>query len=159
MHYITPDLINQINNETGDDIDNLWNEKIDSFMQHCQRIKDYLPFNARKFMENNDFINFTAFCRSGNFGRDEYAFVLGDTSAEDIYMLSYKMPEDLYPLIETFEGRGFSQNEVAIWLYDEFHYKKSYYEHHIIFSDGMSYIIPFLSFSCRKTSWFSEFGD
>lgn len=159
MHYITPDLINQINIETDDDIEKLWNDKIDALMNHCNRIKDYLPQNALKFMETQDFMNFSAFCRSGNLTRDEYAFVIGDSTTQEIFMLSYELPNDAKPSIEIYEGRGFSQNDIAIWLYDEFHYKKTYYEHHIIFSDGLSYVIPFTSFSCRRTAWFSEFGD
>ena len=159
MHYITPDLINQINTGESDDLEKLWNEKIDSLINNSNRIKDYLPINARKFMETYDFMNFTAFCRSSSFYRDEYAFVIGDASSEEIYMISYQIPKDVNPSVETFEGRGFGQSEIAIWLYDEFHYKKSYFEHHVIFSDGASYIIPFTNFSCRKTSWFAEFGD
>jgi hypothetical protein len=51
---------------------------------------------------------------------------------------------------------GFSSEEPAVWLYDEFHMKKDYYEHHVIFSDGNSYVIPFRSLYLRTTKWFED---
>lgn len=159
MHYITPDIINQINTETGTDVENLWNNCIDSFMNHCARVRDYLPKNVVDFTETYDFMNHTCFCRSTNFFRDEYAFVIGNSAEKEIFMLSYDIPEGVSPCVDSYEGRGFSQSEISIWLYDEFHYKKTYYEHHIIFSDGLSYVIPFKNFYYRKTPWFLESGD
>lgn len=156
MRYITADIINQMNEPSGHDerFDNLWNERMDSLQANFDSIKNQLPFSAVNFYENQVLLGYPAFCRSGNYAQDEFNFIIGKEPEKKIIFISY----DFYqkPEIEQYSGPGFSLTEPAVWLYDEFHLKKETYEHHIIFSDGMSYIIPFQSMYVRQTSWFDE---
>ncbi len=155
MRFITPDLINLINSkqETTGQIESLWNSRIDELESHYSRISENLPESVNSFISSYDLLNCGVFSRSTNLN-DEYMFVIGDYENKDIYFLQYEMLGKLE--VDNFTGEGFGNGSNLIWLYDEFHIKKSYFEHHIIFSDGLSFVIPFKSFTFRKCEWFKD---
>ncbi len=156
MRYITPDIINKINSteEIEDDIKDLWNTRLSDLQNNYELIKNSLPVSVLSFIEKHDFTNYNVFSKSNNLKTDEYAFVIGSCDINEIYYISYDFYEDAS--IEVVTGTGFTNALPAVWLYDEFHIGKNCFEHHIIFSDGHSYIMPFKSFSVRKTGWFLE---
>lgn len=136
------------------DFEHLWDSRMDSLQNNFDTIKDDLPKSAVKFYENHMLLGQPVFCRSSNFSNEEYAFVIGKPKENKILFVSY----DLMGLVqeEKFNGSGFASDEPVVWLYDEFHRRKDFFEHHIIFSDGISYIIPFKSMYVRCTSWLEE---
>lgn len=138
----------------SDEFDVLWNERMDALQNNFDTIRNQLPYSAVNFYETQMLLGCPIFCRTGNYSQDEFNFIVGKEADKKIIFISY----DFYnkPEVEQYTGPGFSMNETSVWLYDEFHVRKDTYEHHIIFSDGMSYIIPFHSMYVRQTSWFDE---
>jgi hypothetical protein len=155
VRFITPDLINLINSttETTEQIENLWNSRIDELENHYSRISNKLPESVSAFISSHDLLNNSAFSRSVNIN-DEFLFIIGDFHNKEILFLQYEMFGKIE--VENFTGEGFHSGIRPIWLYDEFHVKKSYFEHHIVFNDGISYVIPFKSFIFRKCEWFKD---
>lgn len=156
MHYITPDIINQINSSNGItlEVEELWNSRIEQLEKNYDRIKDELPSNVVSFIEKYDLTNSNVFCKSVSPQTDEHMFVVTQEETQEIFYIAY----DFHGAVqhEIVYGDGFSDKLPCVWLYDEFHWKKTYYEHHVIFSDGFSYVIPFTSFYLRKSSWPSD---
>lgn len=152
MHFITPDIINQINANNGisQAVEELWNSRIEQLEKNYERIRDELPSNVLAFIDKYDLTNSNVFCKSVSPSTDEHMFVVANQQEEILY-IAY----ELYgtPQFEIVYGDGFSDKLPCLWLYDEFHWKKTYFEHHIIFSDGYSYVVPFTSFYLRKSSW------
>lgn len=156
MRFITPDIINSMNDIEGEStqFEQLWNSKMDALQNNFSEIKDSLPNNVVSFYENHTLLGCPVFSRCSNYKTEEYFFVIGKQTEDTILFISYDCPAT--PEIDQKVGIGFSFEEPAVWLYDEFHLVKDYYEHHIVFSDGMSYIIPFRSFYLRTCKWFLE---
>jgi hypothetical protein len=155
VRFITPDLINLINSttETTEQIENLWNSRIDELENHYSRISNKLPESANAFILSHDLLNCSSFSRSVNLN-DEFLFIIGDYENKEILFIQYEVIGKIE--VDTHVGDGFGSRSNPIWLYDEFHVKKSYFEHHIIFNDGLGYVIPFKSFAFRKSEWFKD---
>lgn len=153
MHFITPDIINQINSSDipSESVEELWNSRIDQLEKNYDRIKDDLPKNVVKFIQSYDLTNRNVFCKSVSPLTDEHMFIIGNPDDQEILYIGYEFYG--MPNFELVYGDGFSDKLPCLWLYDEFHWKKTFYEHHVIFSDGYSYVIPFTAFYLRKSSW------
>lgn len=145
--------MNQAEAQT-EEFDVLWDRTLDLMEDNNKQILTDCSPSVASFINDVVLLNNPVFCRSGDFYTDEYAFVVGCPDKKQIYYISYKLYNDVS--LQTFEGDGFDPNSPAEWLYDEFHNVNGNYEHHVIFSDGISYVIPFSSFYCRTTSWFNE---
>ena len=145
--------MNDVEGET-EAFEKLWNERMDSLQNNFAEIKEKLPANVVSFYENHTLLGCPVFSRCSNYKTEEYFFVIGKQAEDRILFISYDCPT--IPEINQQSGLGFSSEEPAVWLYDEFHMVKDYYEHHIIFSDGMSFVIPFRSFYLRTCKWFIE---
>jgi len=156
MRFITADIINSMNDidSQTDQFEKTWNQRMDCLQDNFDEIRERLPENVLYFYEHHTLLGCPVFCRANNYKTEEYFFVIGKQSDNQILYISYDMPYQ--PELDLFSGMGFSSEEPAVWLYDEFHLKKDFYEHHIIFSDGNSYVIPFRSFYLRTTKWFDE---
>ena len=156
VRIITAELINQMNQPEAqtEEFDVLWDRTLDIMEDNNKQILGICSPAVSAFIRDAVLLNCPVFCRSGDFYTDEYAFVVGCPEKKQIYFLSYKLQSDV--TLQTFEGAGFDPQAPAEWLYDEFHNAEGTFEHHVIFSDGVSYVIPFTSFYCRTTKWFNE---
>lgn len=155
MEIITPDIINLMNQtEPNDNFDLLWDSVLDKFDDHNKTIKEDCVSSISKFIDSHILTNCPVFSRSSNLQVEEYGFVIGKPEQKNILFLSYDIVGEVKQLTHT--GPAFSEDEEVVWLYDEFHKKDSCYEHHIIFSDGVEWIIPFQSFQVRQTGWFED---
>ncbi len=139
--------------ETNSQFDKIWDHTLDKIELNNRKILDVASPAVCNFIENKVLLNCPVFCRSSDFHTDEYSFVIGIPQKE-ILFISYLLNDDLK--IEIAQGPGFQSDAPAVWLYDEFHHIDNGFQHHIIFSDGVSYIIPFEKFYCRTTKWFEE---
>lgn len=155
MEIITPDIINLMN-QTGqdDNFDLLWDSVLDKFDDHNKTIKEDCLSTISKFIDGHILTNCPVFSRSSNLKLEEYGLVIGKPEQKSILFLSYETAGEPAKFYHT--GPAFSDEEDVVWLYDEFHKKIDCYEHHIIFSDGIEWIIPFHSFQMRQTGWFEE---
>lgn len=138
----------------GEQFDKLWDETLLKLEANNQAIFDVVPVSVRNFIENRMLLDHPVFCRSSDFQTDEYSFVIGSPNTKEILFLSYRLNDELQ--IDSQQGAGFDLNAPAAWLYDEFHVVDGKFQHHVIFSDGISYVIPFDNFFCRVTKWFEE---
>lgn len=156
MRIITVDLINQMNLSEGLDgnFDGLWEATLDKIENNNKKILDVCSASVADFIREKVLLNCASFCRSADFYTDEYAFVIGSWELKEVLFIGYKLAGE----VETtsHEGAGFEPDAPAVWLYDEFHQVDDHFEHHVIFSDGISYVIPFNKFYCRSTKWFEE---
>ena len=77
MHFITPDIINQINSSDipSESVEELWNSRIDQLEKNYDRIKDDLPKNVVKFIQSYDLTNRNVFCKSVSPLTDEHMFM------------------------------------------------------------------------------------
>lgn len=135
------------------EFDTLWDQVLSKLEKNNFILieEEKTPQDIKRFLEEVVLLNCPAFSRSTN-QNDEYVFVIGSVENKIIYYLSYDLSGDI--AVDTHSGVGFDINSNACWLYDEFHKTDSGYEHHVIFSDGKSYVIPFESFYLRTTAWF-----
>lgn len=156
MRIITPDLINRMNlpEEQTEEFEVLWDRTLDLLEDNNKRILEICSSSVADFINEKVLLNCPVFCRSGDFYSDEYAFVIGCPEKKEIIFISYKLNDEVQ--VAAHSGTGFDTNSAALWLYDEFHVVENHFEHHVIFSDGVSYVIPFDSFYCRSTTWFNE---
>lgn len=154
VQFITADVINQINSqeEVDQSVEDLWNSALDQLAKHYESIKEKFTDNIINLIEKQDLFNSSIICRS-IFDNDEYTFVISADGDEILY-LSYDLCGQI--VFEEFFGNGFSKNIPCVWLYDEFHLKEEYFEHHVIMSDGKSFVIPFKNFHMRKSDWFNS---
>jgi hypothetical protein len=155
VRIITAEIINQMNQseDQNSQFDKVWELTLDKIELNNRKILDIGSPAICNFIENRVLLNCPVFCRSSDFYTDEYSFIIGMPQKEIVF-ISYLLNDDLK--IESFTGPGFQQDAPAVWLYDEFHHIDNGFEHHIIFSDGISYIVPFEKFYCRSTKWFEE---
>ena len=139
--------------EQGSQFDELWDKTLDALYINNKKIADSCSTSVCSFIDEKILLNCPAFCRSSDFYTDEYSFVIGMPEKKEVLFISYSLKAE--PLISTHNGAGFDPDASAVWLYDEFHLIDSVFEHHIIFSDGVSYVIPFENFYHRTTNWFN----
>ena len=156
MRIITADLINKMNSTEGqaEEFDVFWDRTLDQLEENNKRVLDLCSASVAGFIKDKVLLNCPVFCRSTDLHTDEYAFVIGCPEKKEVLYLSYNLSDNAE--IETHGGVGFDSNTASQWLYDEFHVVDNHFEHHVIFSDGISYVIPFESFYCRSTPWFNE---
>lgn len=136
------------------DFDQLWESTLDKFDDHNKTIAEQITPAVYKFINEYVLLNNPVFSRSVNLITDEYAMIIGLPETKNILYISYDTAGKITRNFH--EGCAFSDDESAVWLYDEFHVTHDHFEHHIIFSDGMEMIVPFFSFHVRKTGWFEE---
>jgi len=156
MRIITVDLINQMNQSESqeDNFDGVWEATLDKLENNNKQILDICPSSVSNFIKEKVLLNCPTLSRSADFYTDEYAFVIGRWDEKDIVFIGYKLNNEV--AISSHTGAGFDPDAPAVWLYDEFHQVDGHFEHHVIFSDGISYVIPFEKFYCRTTKWFEE---
>lgn len=135
------------------EFDAVWDATLEKFEKHQEEIVENCVAPIKKFIKNINFFNCPIHCRSINFFNDEYQLVVGQPP-EKVFSLSYEIIDQ--PRIINHSGAGFDKNEKASWLYDEFHKVENHYVHHILFSDGVEFQIPFVFFFFRQQSWFEE---
>lgn len=155
MRIITAEIINGMNRPEADtpEFDSKWEECLENLAEHNNKLAEKCLPSVAKFINNVHLFEAAVHTRSFNFSNDSYQFVVGIPS-EAIYSLSYEITAD--PVIIKHEGSGFDADQKSFWLYDEFHKIDNHYEHHIIFSDGYEFQVPFVFFYTRKQSWFEE---
>lgn len=136
-----------------DQFDELWGKVLDDLDVNNKIVLDTCLPSVRKFVDDKVLLNCPAFCRTSNFHADEYSFVIGMPDKKEILFISYALKAT--PHVSIYEGAGFDSTGIAFWLYDEFHLTDNVFEHHVIFSDGVSYVIPFDNFYHRTTNWFT----
>lgn len=156
VRIITAEIINQMSSPEGEtaEFDAIWESKLQQIDQEFEKIRESLPPSAVNFYKNVDLAGCHVQARAHNWSTEESMFVIDKFQDKKIFFINYELVDQIE--IDIFTGAGFAQDEPAIWLYDEFHRKKSYFEHHVVFSDGLSYVIPFKSFYLRKTSYFEH---
>jgi len=154
MRIITAEIINKMSSPEGDspEFDILWNGKLEELEANFSEIKDRLPATAVSFYDKYNLAGCAVFARAHNWETEEYQFVIGKPAEQKIVFVGYNLTSN--PEIDMFHGEGFGTQEPAMWLYDEFHLKKNYAEHHVVFSDGLSYIMPFNSMLVRECNFF-----
>lgn len=136
------------------EFDVIWDATLDKLEDHNKIICETAPPTVCKFINDYVLLNEPIFCRSSSFDTDEYGLVIGRPNDKSVLFLRYSISDVVLETNHT--GPAFSIEDNAVWLYDEFHKVEDHYQHHIIFSDGIELVIPFHSFSVRKTGWFED---
>lgn len=145
--------MNQPEGQTPE-FDAIWENTLAELEKSNEKLFENCPPSVRQFIDNFIFLNMPAFSRSILPNNDEYVFVIGSPENGEIYFLGYELTGEIKKF--NHHGEAFDANAQAVWLYDEFHAVDNHFEHHVIFSDGTEYIIPFIFFHTRKTKWFEE---
>ena len=155
VRIITPEIINRMNQEitTDPDFAREWSETLDKLELHNKEIIEVSPQSVADFINNSDLFNSTALIRSSSVQQDQYLFAVEQPDAKRIVYIGYTLVGDVQQIKHS--GSGFDSG-LVLWLYDEFHKTDNCLQHHIIFSDGLEYIVPFKTLQVRLTPWFEE---
>lgn len=156
MRIITAEVINKMSSPEGEtrEFDVLWQQKLQQLNDDFEKIREELPKSAVYLFEKVDLAGGYVQSRSRNHMTEESFFVIDKFQDSSIYFLGYDFVGE--PEVDFLIGSGFAPDEPAVWLYDEFHKKRNFFEHHVVFSDGMSCVVPFKSLYLRRTQYFEE---
>lgn len=143
-----------MNTEEGQtpEFDLVWDQAIEKLDQSNEELSESCPVSVKNYIRNESLFNSPIFCVGDD--QSEYKFVVGSVDAKQIYYINYELVDEIN--INWHTGPAFDKTQSPLWLYDEFHKVDNHFEHHIVFSDGREYVIPFIFFQFRKTSWFED---
>lgn len=134
------------------EFDTLWDSALDNLEKNNKELVSNCPQVLKGFVEKVVLFNCPVFSRSDI--NTEYLFVVAVPEEQSICFLNYELVGEIK--IQEHEGPAFIKDEPPIWLYDEFHRCENHYEHHVVFSDGKEFIVPFIFFNYRFTNWFKD---
>jgi len=154
VQIISIETINLMNTEAGQtpEFDVLWDNALAELEKSNEKLIESCPAPLKKFINSVTLFNCAVLC-STSFTA-EYQFVIGSADEGKIYFLGYETTDDI--IVKNHNGPAFEVSRSPLWLYDEFHKVENHYEHHIVFSDGREFIIPFIFFHYRETDWFEN---
>ena len=154
MRLISIEIINKMNTTEGQtpEFDAAWDYALDKLEENNKELTSNCPQSLKEFIKNIVLFNCPTFSRSD--GLTEYTFVVANPEEQKIYFLNYELVGNIE--IYNHDGPAFLKDDPPMWLYDEIHKCENHYEHHIVFSDGKEYLIPFVFFNYRFTDWFKD---
>jgi hypothetical protein len=143
-----------MNTEAGQtpEFDVLWDTVLSDLENNNETLIETCPALLKNFINNATLFNCPVLCSTKN--PAEYQFVVGSSEQGKIYFVGYETIAEI--IVNEHQGPAFEISKSPLWLYDEFHKVENHYEHHIIFSDGKEFIIPFIFFQYRETEWFKN---
>ena len=149
MRYFTPDLVRKLNAPNGETVDEVaerWEEAIQSYQKHLQRLRREMP-SALQPVTNlslHDWNVITITVDKHGAGRKAGSVLVALKDNGNLIFLRYSLTQKLRR-IDSPEGWPFKHDAVD-WLYDEVDADKrdeKSFVHRILFSDGTTLVIPF----------------